>query len=166
MQTQGVLEGGKLPFADLPLLFYLYAGMAQLTQLAGLDGHASIMHASRGLMSFVPALVALPVFGIVRRVFANQPLRSEAWLLVVVAAFLPLTFAHMPELLQKNAAGLLLLAVLLQATYAWLVAQRAFDLGIAMVALLLIALTHLGTLVVTGLFLLALTVPRIPAPQA
>ncbi len=156
VQTLGVLEDGRLPFSDLPLLFYVYAGTARLAQTAGLDTQASIVQASRGLMSIVPALVALPVFAIVRRVFAGQELRAEAWLLVVVAAFLPLTFAHMPELLQKNASGLLLLAVLMHATYAWLGTRRAVNLVAIALAFALIALTHLGTLVVSLLYLLSL----------
>ncbi|MDJ0698808.1 MAG: hypothetical protein QNJ07_03040 [Woeseiaceae bacterium] len=156
VQTRGVLEHGQLPFADLPLLFHLYAGVARLTQLAGLDAHAAIVHASRGLMSIGPALVALPVFVIVRRVFNDRSLRAEAWLLVVVAAFLPLTFVHMPELLQKNVAGLLLLAFLMQTTYSWLRTRRTSSLVAAVVAFVLIALTHLGTLLVSVLYVLAL----------
>ncbi len=156
VQALGVLENGRLPFADLPLVFYLYAGMARLVQLAGLETQPAIVQVSRGLMSMFPALVALPVFAIVRRVFTDRPLRAEAWLLVVVAAFLPLTFAHIPELLQKNAVGLLLLAVLMHLTYAWLQRRTRAILVAAVLVFALIALTHLGTLLVAGLYLLAL----------
>ncbi len=158
VQTRGILEDGRLPFADLPLLFYLYAGSASLLQALGMEMQQAIVVSTRVIMSIVPALVAYPVYRIVRRIVGFRSLSLSHWLLVALSAFLPLTFAHMPELLQKNALGLLLLCALMAATYALLDNRSPRVLILVCLLFATISLTHLGTLLVTLLFGLALLV--------
>jgi len=148
VQVRGVLESGQLPYADLPLLFYLYGAVARLFQLAGMELQPSIVNASRFMMSIVPALIACPTYLTIRRINEYQSLTIGQWILVGVSAFLPLTFVHMPELLQKNAFGLLLLSCLMYATYAWLDSRSMKWLIGAFGLFILIAFTHLGTLAV------------------
>ncbi len=158
VQVRGILDTGQMPFDDLPLLFYLYAALAAVLQSIGLDSSAAIVNATRALMSITPALVAVPVFWLVRDIGTTERLDIRQWTLVGVAAFLPLTIAHMPEMLQKNAMGLLLLSGLMLAAYRMLQARSRNSLIAAICLFILIALTHLGTLAVALLFLLALLV--------
>jgi hypothetical protein len=152
VQVQGVLESSQLPFADLPLLFYFYAAVASVFQLFGMELQPAIVNATRMIMSVAPALIAYPFYLIVRRINLCQPLVLRQWALVTVSAFLPLTFAHMPELLQKNTLGLLLLSGLMYAIYASLEERSPKRwLGVSLL-LILILLTHLGTLAATLLF--------------
>ena len=155
VQTRGVLEDGALPFADLPLLFYWYAGLATVLDAMGLESGPAIVHATRFTMSLVPALIAVPVYLIVRRINAPAPLSLTHWALVAISAFLPLTIVHLPELLQKNALGMLLFATLMSATYALLRGFSRIRITTVAVFFVLIALTHLGTLAVALLFALA-----------
>ena len=155
VQARGVLEEGALPFADMPLLFYWYAGLATVLEATGLESGPAIVHATRFTMSLVPALVAVPVYRIVWRINAPAPLRLAHWALVAISAFLPLTIAHMPELLQKNALGILFFAALMSATYALLRRFSRIRFAAVIALFVLIALTHLGTLAVALLFALA-----------
>ena len=156
LQVQGVLESGQLPYADMPLLFYFYAAEASVLQLFGLDMQAAIVISARVTMSIAPALIAYPIYMIVRRIGGFRSLSSGQCILVALSAFLPLTFAHMPELLQKNTLGLLLLSGLMYATYS-LVHSRSPRFLIAVSLLfILITLTHVGTLAVGLLFGLSL----------
>lgn len=164
VQVRGLLETGALPFADLPLLFHLYSTAASGLVLLGVPQDAAVVHAQRFFMCLVPALVAWPCWAVLRRIFDGRPLGWAGWALVAVSAFLPLNFAHMPELLQKNALGVLLLAALMAACFTALVRMGAGRSGtgryawLAMaVCLVLIALTHLGTLAAALLWLGALT---------
>lgn len=151
VQTRGLIAEGALPFADLPLLFYLYAGLARILEGFGQAPDAAIIHASRAVMSLAGALVAVPCWAVLRRMNAPSGLRGLDWALVVCAAFLPLTFTHLPELLQKNMLALVFLAGLMHSSY------RALDkrlwIAVAAVWFTLIALTHLGTLFAAGLWL-------------
>lgn len=152
VQVRGILETGQLPYADLPLLFYFYAGVASLFELFGMEMPSAIVNSSRLVMSIVPALIAIPIYLLIRRMQGSKPLIGRQWLLVAIAAFLPLTFAHMPELLQKNTLGMLLLSGLMFATYV-LLQSRTISWLIAVLSLfVLVALTHLGTLAVALLF--------------
>lgn len=155
VQTRALLEDGALPFADLPLLFYWYAALTTVLDALGLESGPAIVHATRLTMSFVPALIAIPVYLIVRRINAPAPLSLTHWVLVAISAFLPLTVAHMPELLQKNALGMLLFAALMSVTYALLQGFSRTRFATVSALFMLIALTHLGTLAVALLFALA-----------
>ncbi len=156
VQVRGLLESGQLPYTDLPLLFYLYAGFAWLLQLTGMELQAAIINTSRFWMSLVPALIALPAYLMISRINHNRPLHIRQWLLVGLAAFLPLSFAHMPELLQKNTLGLLLLSAMMVAIHAWLNDRSRRQLTMVLLLFVLISLTHLGTLAVAVLLFLSL----------
>ena len=156
VQVQGVLESGRLPYADMPLLFYFYAAESSVLQLIGLEMRPAIVTSARVTMSIAPALIAYPIFMIVRRIGGFRELSYEKWILVALSAFLPLTLAHMPELLQKNTLGLLLLSGLMYATYALLHGPSPGLLVAVSLLFVLITLTHLGTLAVCLLFGLSL----------
>lgn len=154
VQTRGLMHSGELPFSDLPLLFYGYAAVAQGLEFFGLGREPAVVNASRFFMCLTPALIAWPCWSILQGINQEEPLRWPDWVLVTIAAFLPLTFVHMPELLQKNMLGLLLLAGLMHASYRAL--ERPVWIAAALLWFTLIALTHLGTLAAACLWILAL----------
>lgn len=47
VETLGLLERGKLPFPDMPLLFYIYAATANLLTWLGVESHLAIVNATR-----------------------------------------------------------------------------------------------------------------------
>jgi len=156
VQAEGILETGSMPYADMPLIFHLYAVAARMLQFLGIEPQAAIVASSRCVMSLAPALIPLPVYAIVRRIAGGKPLSKGQWTLVALSAFLPLTFVHMPELLQKNMLGMLLLATGMAALYAFL-PERSVRLLIAcFFCFAAIVLTHLGTLAACLLFALAI----------
>ena len=152
VQVRGLLLDGRLPYGDLPFLFSLYAVVAGALRWLGVEAGPAIVHTSRALMSLIPALVAVPVYGLVKTIHPDDPLPFRHWVPVVLSAFLPLTLVHAPELLQKNCLGLLLLAGLLLATSRFLHTRSTGALIGGGVLFLLIALTHLGTLAAALLF--------------
>lgn len=156
VQTRGLLSEGQLPFGDLPLLFHIYAALSRLLMSMGLEMDSAIINAQRLVMCATPALLVVPCWWVIRKLHDQHPLGWAGWLLVVLAAFLPLTFAHMPELLQKNMLGLMLLATLMAASYAALDRPAWGFFGLLVFAL--ITLTHLGTLATAALWILAMTI--------
>jgi len=152
VQVRGLFENGRLPFADMPLLFAIDAATASLFHALGMGIQPAIVNATRMIMSIVPALIAIPFYLLFRSIDGSRPLGRVLWVLVTLSAFLPLTLAYMPEILQKNMAGLLLLAWLMYATHRLLERRSPGALVLVALLFLLIALTHLGTLAVTLLF--------------
>ncbi|MEZ5345175.1 MAG: hypothetical protein R2681_06405 [Pyrinomonadaceae bacterium] len=156
VEVRGILENGSMPFGDLPLLFYFYALIARIMIFFGAGTEFAVVNSTRLVMSVVPALTALPVFAFLKSLNAGQTLRFRHWLLVFSGAFLPLSLTHMPELLQKNALGLLLFTALLTSAYSALKRSSPAKIGLIIVIAVLIVLTHLGTLIAAGLFGIAL----------
>ncbi|REJ76045.1 MAG: hypothetical protein DWQ47_10500 [Acidobacteria bacterium] len=152
VQTRSLIDTGVLPFSDLPLLFFTYAGIARFLGVFGMESGEAVVTASRFLMSSVPALTAVPVYLLVLRVGKVDGMSQWKWLLVAAGAFLPLNFVHMPELLQKNAFGILLLAFLFVAVGNLLEKVSAFRVAVSIGLLALIAVTHFGTLAAALMF--------------
>ncbi|MCB1023981.1 MAG: hypothetical protein KDB79_06320, partial [Acidobacteria bacterium] len=154
----GILENGAMPFGDMPFLFYFYAFLARILMLFGVEMNPAIVNSTRLVMSIVPALTAIPIYAFFRSLNEKRTLTIWHWCLVFVGAFIPLSLTHMPELLQKNALGLMLFTTLIASIYGALKEFSYKKLAIIVVLTLLIMLTHLGSLVAAGLFAVALTV--------
>lgn len=154
VQTRGLMQDGQLPFSDLPLLFYLYAALTHVIEFLGFAREPAVINASRLLMCLTPALIAWPFWLMLRRINGPRRLAWPDWVLIVCAAFMPLTVVHMPELLQKNMLGMLLLACLMYASFRAL--QKPRWIAVALMWFVLIAFTHLGTLAAACLWILAM----------
>lgn len=155
VQVRGILEQGSMPYSDLPLLFYLYMAAARGLMFIGFTTEAAIVNSTRLVMSVVPALTAVPVYCLLRAMRGGEEIAGGDKLLVVAAAFLPLNFVHMPELLQKNSFGILLFACLLAAVFK---ALHEFSIarGVSIAIIFaLIGASHFGTLAVAILFLVS-----------
>ena len=87
VEVKGLLLQGAMPYADMPLLFYLYAATAELLSWFGLSTELAIVVASRAWMCLIPALMPIPVYWLLRRITAKgPPLAGNLWVLVVASA--------------------------------------------------------------------------------
>ncbi|MFM2295636.1 MAG: hypothetical protein RLZZ350_2049, partial [Verrucomicrobiota bacterium] len=156
VQARALLEQGRLGIPDLPLTFCVDAALAKLIQLvSGVSLEASIMLAVKLEDSILPALVALPVFALVRRWNA----RNGAGLWLPMCAALAVA-GGAPALgmvgdFQKNSLGLVWLAALLWRLHVWLELSTPKNAALAVLLLALTGVTHIGVfgwaLVLVGL---------------
>ncbi len=145
VQVRGLLEHGALPYNDMPLLFYVYALLARILVGLGVEPNAGVVASTRLVMCVAPALIPLPVCGIIRSMNRGRELRPNQWVLIALSAFLPLSLSHQPEFLQKNVLGLLLLSCLLFHTQRLMGRFNRRDSLLAALFALLIASSHFGT---------------------
>lgn len=145
VQVRGLLEQGSLPYPDMPLLFHLYALVAKGLMAMGWEPEAAIVLSTRSVMVVVPALLPLPIYGVIKAMSAPQRVRAAQWVIIGAAGFLPLTMSHLPQTLQKNTLGLLLLAVLIFYSQRLLRGARPGDMIAAALVGVLIVLSHFGT---------------------
>lgn len=158
VEVKGLLTQGQLPYADMPLLFYLYAGTAKVIAWFGVSLNDAIVSATRFWMSIIPSLIPLPVYFTLRYSHPTKSLCTQEWLLVCVSAFLPLSLLHLPEFSQKNTLGLLLLAVFFFFTQKALFTSIKKNITLLGLFAALIVLTHFGTAGALFLYVLALSV--------
>lgn len=158
VQARGLLEQGRLPFPDMPLLFHLEALVARLLRALGLAGPPAIVAATRFWICLLPALVAVPVHRIVRRIHGDRSLGAAQWIVVATAALLPLSLVHLPEISPKNLLGLLLLAAIVAIAQRWLLERRWQQAAAAALLFVLVVASHFGTVAAALIFGAALVV--------
>lgn len=161
VETRGLLEQGHLPYPDMPLLFHLYALIARGLMTLGMEADAAVVTSTRIVMCLVPALIPLPVYGVMRNLNSGSPIRARQWALVLASGFLPMTLSYLPEMLQKNMLGLLLLwlvALCCQGLLRSLQDRQGTRRSLALTVLLLLAivLTHYGTFAAAVLYAVAM----------
>jgi hypothetical protein len=159
IQARAILERGVLGIPDLPLTFYLQAGLAWLLAQAGdMAIENAIMLAVKSCDAVLPVLVAWPTFVLVRR-WATARSQGDAVPLAAAAlACLSLPWFMVVGELQKNSLAMVWFALLVANLHGWLM-QPTRKRGLALMAvLLLLGLTHIGVLgtsvLVTGSTLL------------
>jgi hypothetical protein len=161
VQSKSIIEGGSLAYGDMPLLFALYAALAKGVMMFGVPLEPAIIVTSRLVMSIVPALIPVAVYLMAKRAASGDRLEWPARCIVFASGFLPLTFANMPEHLQKNMMGLLLLALSFLVLFQWLRTGRPGRLLWLFVLLVVICLVHLGSALAALLLAAALTLDRL-----
>jgi len=157
VQSKSLVEHGALAYGDMPLLFTLYAVLAKSASLFGLPLEPAIVVASRLVMTLVPALIPIAIFFLAKSVTEERQLNWPSKCLVLASGFLPLTFANMPENLQKNMMGLLLLAFAFLLLFRWLRAGKVGQLLVLALLMVTICLVHLGSALAALLLAAALT---------
>lgn len=155
VQVRGLLVQGSLPYPDMPLLFHLYASIARALIGLGMESDAAVVASTRLVMCLVPALIAVPVYGIIKAINGADTLRKGQWILISAAAFLPLSLGYLPEYSQKNMLGLLLLAILIFYCQKLLRGFSWQDAVISLALMALIVLSHFGTFGALVFFALA-----------
>jgi len=158
VQTRALIEQGKLGLPDLPLTFWIDAALAKLIQLiSGAPLESCIVLAAKLEDSFLPALVALPVFALVRRWSSRAG--AGLWLAAVAALAVACGAPALAMVgdFAKNSLGLVWLAALLWRLHIWLEEPQAKNAALAVLFLTLAGLTHIGVfgwaLALTGLTL-------------
>ncbi len=145
VETEGLLSHGKLPFPDMPLLFYIYAFTAKIFTYLGADMHHAIVNSTRFWMSLIPSILPIAVYFTFKGIYRSEAFPKWIWGLIFISAFYPLSLLYMPEFLQKNVLGILLLALLIQQSRNALEGLHAKRIILLVLTFLLIVLTHYGT---------------------
>ncbi|MEO1263875.1 MAG: hypothetical protein AAFZ15_34030, partial [Bacteroidota bacterium] len=156
VETRGLLQNGQLPFPDMPLLFFIYAGTAKVLMLFGMEIQNAVVVSTRFWMSLIPALIPIPVYLIIKDIFKEKTLPKWTWVLLFFSAFYPLSILHMPEFLQKNTLGLLLFSFFIWQSKLALNKLNPKRLLTLSAIFLLIVFTHFGTTAATLLFVVSI----------
>ncbi len=160
IQARAILERGVLGIPDLPLTYYLQAGLAWLIAKAGgMATMDAIMVAVKSGDAVLPVLVAWPTFALVRRWSSAQSQADAVPLAAAALACLSLPWFMVVGELQKNSLAMVWFALLVANLHGWLM-QPTRRRGLALVGvLIMLGMTHIGVLgasvVVVGSTLLA-----------
>ncbi len=157
------MQTGKLAFQDLPLVFFIETLLSYLIQLFGFSDEWSIIQASKLIDSLLPPIMAIPVFLIA------QQLTKKLWPSSLLAGFIvlyyPVSYLLIGEA-HKNAIALIWMCWGFWAGLEYQTKQKRKYLIWLISAILLLCLTHFGTLLVTLFALALLTLKGVKKPKA
>lgn len=149
VQVRAVIEKGHLAEHDMPLIFWLQAGLARLVQaLSILTLESSIVLASKLFDSIVPALAAIPAFLLAVRWPGG---RHSVWAGIAAATLAVLSSGPLRMVgdFQKNALGMLWVLSCAYCLQQGLDRRSWRHLAAAGLFLGLVGVTHIGTFGVT-----------------
>jgi hypothetical protein len=145
VQARSLLQQGKLGVPDLPLTFVIQAILAKIVQLvSGASLDSSIVFAVKCADALLPALVAIPVFALVRRWAKGAGAGFWVPACASLAAVAGAPALAMVGDFQKNSLGLVWLASLLWALDNWLEQPSVKRALLPVMFLGLIGITHIG----------------------
>ncbi len=145
IQTRALIEQGKLGIPDLPLTFWIDASLAKIIQFfAGAPLESSILLSVKLEDAILPALIALPMFALVRR--WSSRVGAGLWLptCAALAAACGAPALMVVGELGKNSLGLVWLAALLWRLHVWLEEPKMINAALVVAFLALLGLTHIG----------------------
>ncbi len=153
VQARAILETGHTGIPDLPLLFYIHAGVAKLLMWLHFGNtEACITMAVKAMDTLLPPLTAIPVYFLARDWLGD---RKQAWLPALAAGLFTVlngsTFMMLSDF-QKNAFGMIWMLGFILAVHragqemTW---KRLAWVGIL---LLLAGMTHIGVFGATASF--------------
>jgi hypothetical protein len=149
VQARAVIEKGHLAEHDMPLIFWLQAGLARLVQaLSTLTLESSIVVASKLFDSIVPALAAIPAFLLALRWPGS---RHSVWAGIAAAALAVLSSGPLRMVgdFQKNALGMVWVLSCAYCLQQGLDRRSWRHLAAAGLFLGLVGVTHIGAFGVT-----------------
>jgi len=148
VQARSLLEHGHLGIPDLPLTFWLHAGLARLLQLvSGMPQDNAIVWAVKLADAILPPLAALPVAWLARQwPHAGERPSASAILAPAAAVCLGAQVLRMTGDFQKNALALVWFAALAPAALVFLRRPALRTMVLPLVLLALLGLTHIGVL--------------------
>lgn len=164
LQARGIIENGKLPYVDVPLIFRLDAALAKVLMAPrGMDVDSATLLASRIVDAIAQPLVAIPIamigLGFARAIRASRAEGAERSRSAIVIGLCVLAMgaiaALSPPILrmtgdfQKNSLGLVWMAGCAWATYRALGRGGMGRWALVAAFLVLAALTHIGAFGVT-----------------
>jgi hypothetical protein len=148
VQARSLLEHGRLGIPDLPLTFWLHAGIAKLVQLAvGLPQDTAILYAVKLTDSIAPPLLALPIARLAAQwTPAGERPSTVACLAPAAAVAFGSPLLRMVGDFQKNSLALVWFAMLALAALHFLRRPSLRTMAIPLGLLALLGLTHIGVL--------------------
>ncbi|MBN8598413.1 MAG: hypothetical protein J0L78_12145 [Planctomycetes bacterium] len=173
MQARGVLENGKLPYVEVPLIFWMDAALAKvLMATRGMDVDSATLLASRLVDAVSQPLAAIPLallmlglagallrtrsIGSTASDEPNSEMSASSVLPLVIGVFAVSAIAILsPPILrmtgdfQKNSLGLVWMAASAWATYRALRGSSVFHWLLVAIFAALAAITHIGAFGVT-----------------
>jgi hypothetical protein len=154
--VRNFLEFGSIRYPDTPLVYWIQALISLIIRcFSGISIDQSVLLASRIFDSFVPPLTCLPVFLLAREHLKDQ--RKQEINILLIAAFSIFYLSFLIVLtaeMQKNAAGLVLVACYLFSFSRINSVKKRKYLLMSLLFLILVALTHIGCFAVAFLFTL------------
>jgi hypothetical protein len=143
VQVRSIFRTGHLAFSDVPLYFYFCAICIKISSLFGLViNDENIIHVIKIIDSIALPLLAIPLFKILNIKWQKIPLIAAiAILLFAISSFSPY---RMLGDIQKNAFAIPVLFWFIYYLDKYLIEDNKRDLLVAMILLLVIALTHFG----------------------
>lgn len=155
VQARALLENGRLGIPDLPLTFWLHAGLARVVAtLTGWSQDDAIVFAVKLADSVLPPLAALPIAWLGARWLREAGRPSRVAMLapaaIVCASAAPLS---MVGDFQKNSVALVWLAATAWAAHRFLARPGLGRAAAAVACLALLGLTHVGVLGAALVFL-------------
>lgn len=144
LQVRTVLERGELAFPDMPLLFYLDAGIVRLLSFFGAPAsNQMILNVVKVVDSLSIPLLLVPLYQIVKGSKRN----TFSLYLLSIVAFAVLSFhtLNLTSSFQKNALAIALLVFSVAWFLKFLETKQRKHLLTAIVFFILIGLTHFGT---------------------
>lgn len=149
LQVKSILEHGTMAFKDMPLVFYFEALIVKVISFisAGTDLHSLILNVLKITDSLIMPLMLIPFYMICRRFNRSDNMRFE----FLLAAFLVLTYGplFLTVEAEKNAFGLVFFLFFSYYLLSWLSAPERKYLLLALLILILIAVTHFGVFTIS-----------------
>jgi fumarate reductase subunit C len=151
LQVRYIIENGKLGFSDMPLLFYLDAGIIKFILLFGVPiSDTLILNVVKWVDCLSIPLLLLPLYKIIKLQSQSIPFKLELGLILfAVLSFSPLILVAD---LQKNALAITFLFFFIAFLWEYFESKNKKQLIFCCIFLILTGLTHFGTFVVSILF--------------
>lgn len=149
LQVRTILERGELAFSDMPLLFYLNAGIVQLIAWLGVPiSDQLILNVVKCIDSLSIPLLLIPLYQLIK-LTKNKEFSHHS---IVIALYAVLSFytLNLVSSSQKNALGITFLFFTIFGVLKYLLSSKSKKhLLFAFVFFILTGLTHFGTFVFT-----------------
>lgn len=154
LQVRTLLERGELAFSDMPLLFYLDAGIVRFISLFGTPiSNELIMNVVMAVDSISIPLLLIPLYHILKLTKSQFSLFSISIASFTVLSFYTLTLVSSS---QKNALAIAFLFCAIAALLYYLNSKQSKHLALSGAFFVLIGLTHFGTFSFSILFIAVL----------
>jgi hypothetical protein len=153
MQIRSILQNGQLGFPDMPLYFYLNAGIVKLlTLVSAVELNTSIIFVNKIVDSFCIALTAIPLY-FLRKNILNQPIPIAFELTLLAFAMFLFAPLSLTGEFQKNSAAIPLLTGFIYYLLATFQTENKRNITFAALFFTLTALTHFGVFSVAFIIL-------------
>ena len=151
LQVRTVLERGELAFPDMPLLFYLDAGIVRLISMFDIPvSNELIMNVVMTVDSVSVPLLLIPLYQLFK--LTKNTRFSYSIASITVFAVLSFYTLNLISTSQKNSLAITLLFFTISSLIAYLNTNKRKSLILSIVFFVLVGLTHFGTFSFSLLF--------------